>query len=158
VFDHIVSLPAMFLWMGYTGIQFHVYDACIRGRSSSAGASSFASLACGSVAGFAATVATYPLDIIRTICAQHETGACIIPAPRTFLNASYPSKLPCSPPPPHLRSCSSPRLAGDLRTPPTSQGDRELPDVGASESPVPRTARRSHEQRVSALLHSAQAT
>jgi hypothetical protein len=64
----------MFLWMGYTGIQFHVYDTCMNMHVASATNSASASLACGSLAGFAATVATYPLDIIRTLCAQHAAS------------------------------------------------------------------------------------
>jgi hypothetical protein len=74
------SLPAMLLWMGYTGIQFHVYESCLRWSSGSqphASTASLASLASGGIAGFAATIATYPLDITRTICAQHEAGAVV---------------------------------------------------------------------------------
>ncbi len=80
ILDICCSLPGVFLWMGYTGTQFQVYDSCMRGSSSfsfSAGAAQ--SLVCGSAAGFAATVATYPLDIIRTVCAQHEAGASLSP-------------------------------------------------------------------------------
>lgn len=66
------SLPAMFLWMGYTGIQFHVYDTCMKKCGSAAPNSATASLMSGSIAGFAATTTTYPLDIMRTVCAQHR--------------------------------------------------------------------------------------
>ena len=52
-------------------------------RGGNAGAAS--SLACGSIAGFAATVATYPLDIIRTICAHHESGALVAVPVITFI-------------------------------------------------------------------------
>lgn len=89
----VCSLPAVFLWMGYTGIQFHVYESCLRWSSGSqpdASAGSLTSLASGGIAGFAATIATYPLDITRTICAQHEAGAAA--ALRT------PTRQ-CSPPP-----------------------------------------------------------
>jgi hypothetical protein len=77
----LCSLPAMFLWMGYTGIQFHVYESCLRWSSGSqprASAASLTSLVSGGIAGFAATIATYPLDITRTICAQHEAGAVVV--------------------------------------------------------------------------------
>ncbi len=79
------SFPATFLWMGYTGTQFQVYDACMRWGSGDGAAKS---LACGSMAGFAATVATYPLDIVRTVCAQHEAGAAA--AARYILSHVHP--------------------------------------------------------------------
>jgi hypothetical protein len=87
----------MFLWMGYTGIQFHVYDTCMKKCGSAAPNSATASLMSGSIAGFAATTTTYPLDIMRTVCAQHRASASNVHAHSMPLCPQTAPQLPASP-------------------------------------------------------------
>jgi len=66
------TIPALCLWIPYTGIQFGVLNALNSSASSSSAAASTSSnflnnnFVFGAVAGATATVATYPFDIIRT--------------------------------------------------------------------------------------------
>ena len=58
------TLPALCLWIPYTGIQFGMLNLLL--TSSSSGSSSSSNFLFGAVAGATATIATYPFDIIRT--------------------------------------------------------------------------------------------
>ncbi|CAL6387430.1 unnamed protein product [Bathycoccus prasinos] len=63
------TIPALCLWIPYTGIQFGMLNALNSSSSlSSSSSSSFLNnnFVFGAVAGATATVATYPFDIIRT--------------------------------------------------------------------------------------------
>jgi len=62
------TVPALCLWIPYTGIQFGMLNALNESSSSSSSSSSFLNnnFVFGAVAGATATVATYPFDIIRT--------------------------------------------------------------------------------------------
>jgi len=68
------TIPALCLWIPYTGIQFGVLNALNSSASASSSSSSSTSnsnflnnnFVFGAVAGATATVATYPFDIIRT--------------------------------------------------------------------------------------------
>lgn len=68
------TVPALFLWVPYTAIQFTVLskfneEAERRGlfRASNGEKSAVGSFVAGAVAGSVATVATYPFDVIRTL-------------------------------------------------------------------------------------------
>lgn len=62
------TVPALCLWIPYTGIQFGMLNALNSSSLSSSSSSSFLNnnFVFGAVAGATATVATYPFDIIRT--------------------------------------------------------------------------------------------
>ena len=63
------TVPALCLWIPYTGIQFGMLNALNESSSSSSSSSSSFlnnNFVFGAVAGATATVATYPFDIIRT--------------------------------------------------------------------------------------------
>jgi solute carrier family 25 thiamine pyrophosphate transporter 19 len=64
------TIPALCLWIPYTGIQFGMLNALNSSSSLSSSSSSSSFLnnnfVFGAVAGATATVATYPFDIIRT--------------------------------------------------------------------------------------------
>ena len=64
------TLPALCLWIPYTGIQFGMLNILSSSSSSSASSSSVNNnnnnFLFGAVAGATATIATYPFDIIRT--------------------------------------------------------------------------------------------
>lgn len=71
------TVPALFLWVPYTAIQFTVLskfneEAERRGlfRASNEEKSAVGSFVGGAVAGSVATVATYPFDVIRTLLAS----------------------------------------------------------------------------------------
>ena len=60
------TLPALCLWIPYTGIQFGMLNLLLTSSSSSGSSSSSSNFVYGAVAGATATIATYPFDIIRT--------------------------------------------------------------------------------------------
>lgn len=67
------NVPATYLWMGYSAIQFSVYariSDALRDRTYNASTTAFCS---GGLAGVVATLATYPLDICRTSFAARAT-------------------------------------------------------------------------------------
>lgn len=60
------NVPATFLWVGYSAVQFSVYDYSSHILSSFAMEPNAVAFASGASAGVCATLATYPLDICRT--------------------------------------------------------------------------------------------
>jgi solute carrier family 25 (mitochondrial thiamine pyrophosphate transporter), member 19 len=65
------NVPATYLWMGYSAVQFSVYDYLshiILGLSHPV-----TTFVAGALAGVAATLATYPLDLCRTNFAANST-------------------------------------------------------------------------------------
>ncbi|CAM9849399.1 unnamed protein product, partial [Chrysoparadoxa australica] len=65
------NMPAMALWMSYSGAQFGVYGQLKRllGKEENWSHPHAFKFACGSVAGAAATFVTYPFDVARTALA-----------------------------------------------------------------------------------------
>jgi len=80
------NLAATYLWIGYGAVQFPVYEALKMELAGMPALAPVAAFVAGGGAGLAATVATYPFDVIRTqFAAQglpraHETMASFVKA------------------------------------------------------------------------------
>jgi solute carrier family 25 thiamine pyrophosphate transporter 19 len=80
------NLAATYLWIGYGAVQFPVYEALKPELACMPSLAPVAAFVAGGGAGLAATVATYPFDVIRTqFAAQglpraHETMASFVRA------------------------------------------------------------------------------
>jgi len=80
------NLAATYLWIGYGAVQFPVYEALKTELAGMPALAPVAAFVAGGGAGLAATVATYPFDVIRTqFAAQglpraHETMASFVKA------------------------------------------------------------------------------
>ena len=79
------NVPAIYLWMGYSAVQFSVYTNLsealqqqqqqqLQNNVPPQAATIIIAFSSGAVAGVCATVATYPLDICRTALAARSTS------------------------------------------------------------------------------------
>lgn len=81
------NTAAMGLWVGYSTVQFAVYDRCRELVRIYASNDTVVAFVAGALAGTAATLATYPFDLCRTTFAARgivqDEGVAITKAPRT---------------------------------------------------------------------------
>jgi solute carrier family 25 thiamine pyrophosphate transporter 19 len=74
------NVPATYLWVGYSAVQFSFYAQFSEILNNMAVNKSTTAFCSGALAGVAATLATYPFDICRTNFAAASTG------PKTMLD------------------------------------------------------------------------
>lgn len=95
------TVPGILLTVPYTGVQFVTLQQCnqlAQRRGFTSGNKKRASaFLCGAVAGAAATVASYPFDLLRTtLAAQGEPKACLCQTPPQQPWRAFVSFLPSS--------------------------------------------------------------